>query len=79
VDKYLQHLKLVDPYVFGGCKYYHFVEDIVQAYSDMDMDAFADACFNMDNAVRFDFWELTMLRRIKRGIQVRHACCDGNQ
>ncbi len=39
-------------------------------YSDLDMARFADACFDMDNAVRFDFWELTMLRRIKRGLQL---------
>ena len=44
---------------------------MLQAYSDMNLDRFADACFDMDNAVRFTFWELTMLRRIKRGLQVR--------
>ena len=42
----------------------------MQAYSDLDINSFADFCFDMDNAVRFDFWELTMLRRIKRGLQL---------
>ena len=47
-----------------------FLEDLIQAYSDLDMHRFADICYDMDNAVKFDFWELTMLRRIKRGLQV---------
>ena len=47
-----------------------FLEDLIQSYSDLDMAKFADICFDMDNAVRFTFWELTMLRRLKRGLQV---------
>eukprot|EP00750_Incisomonas_marina_P003422 INCI13110.2.p1 GENE.INCI13110.2~~INCI13110.2.p1 ORF type:complete len:441 (+),score=118.45 INCI13110.2:185-1507(+) len=69
-DEYLHKLKLIDVHVFPGSIFLKFLEDLLQAYSDLDINSFADFCFDMDNAVRFDFWELTMLRRIKRGLQL---------
>lgn len=35
------------------------LQDVLNAYSDMNMDDFADHCYNFDNCTKLNYWLLT--------------------
>jgi alpha-soluble NSF attachment protein len=43
-------------YTFPGCRECKLCEDIVQAYKDMNVDAFTDAVYNYDQISKLDPW-----------------------
>lgn len=70
MDLYIEKLISIAPDIFPISKEYKFLQDVLNAYSDMNMDDFADHCYNFDNCTNMNYWLLTMLRRIKRSIEL---------
>lgn len=70
MDAYIEKLIAIAPDIFPLSKEYKFLQDVLNAYSDMNMDDFADHCYNFDNCTKLNYWLLTMLRRIKRSIEL---------
>lgn len=54
---------------FGGSREAQFVEDLMKAISDYDIEQFSQVCFDYDKIYKLDAWKTTLLVRMKRNLQ----------
>lgn len=53
-------------YSFGGCREAKLLDDIVQAFKDMNAGAFTDAVYNYDQISKLEPWRTKILLKIKK-------------
>eukprot|EP00938_MAST-03A_sp_MAST-3A-sp1_P000120 g120.t1 len=68
ITEFIQAIVDVDT-TFAGTRECAFFRDIVAAYLKPSMEDFADQTYMFDSVHRFDYWQLTMLRRIHEALE----------
>lgn len=56
-------------YTFAGSSECRLLEDVLQAYRDINVEAFTDAVYNFDKISKLDPWRTNILLRVKTAIQ----------
>lgn len=55
--------------MFPGSRECQLIKDILKAYIGLSMDDFADHVYNFDSIHKFDFWQLSLLKRIQQALK----------
>jgi len=63
----MEEFKTID-YTFGDSREAQFVEKLIEACSQYDVEAFTDAVYEYDKVSKLDPWKTTILLRIKTGV-----------